>query len=247
MPEIIILQNAEPETPGLIADVLQSKGFTLRYVRTFAGEPVPLNMGDAAALVCMGGPQSVYEDDKFPYLRDVMRLMEDALTKKRPVLGVCLGSQLLAATLGVPVVAGPQKEIGFYPVYLTEAGKEDALFCGIGDSFTPVHWHGDVYPQLPCGATWLARSELTPHQAFRYGENAYGILFHLELTSDMLADWTTAFAQELQTVGIDGGKLLAQAQMDLPVANEKGKVVFEQWANRVHYAKFAAYSRHGHP
>lgn len=233
MPEIIVIQNAQPETPGLIADALHSKGFALRYVRPFAGDAVPLHLGDAVALLCMGGPQSVYEDDKFPYLRDIMRLMEDALTQRRPVLGICLGSQLLAATLGVPVVKGAQKEIGFYPVYLTEAGKEDTLFGGIGDAFMPVHWHGDIFPQLPSGAAWLARSDLTQYQAFRYGENAYGILFHLELTVDMLADWTKTFVQELRQVGIDSGNLLAQAQTDLPAANEKGKVVFERWANLI--------------
>ncbi len=233
MREVLVIQNAEPEKPGLIADVLQSKGFALRFIRTFAGEPVPLKMGDAAALVCMGGPQSVYESQRYPYLNDVMRLMEDALRKERPVLGICLGSQLLAATLGIPIVKGKQKEIGFYPVYLTEAGKEDKLFYGIGASFTPLHWHGDVFEQLPDGSVWLAWSDVTKHQAFRYGENAYGILFHLELTLDMLTSWTKSFASEIQQVGIDSSQLLLQGQTYLPTANAIGKVVFERWASLI--------------
>ncbi|MBI4308419.1 MAG: type 1 glutamine amidotransferase, partial [Chloroflexi bacterium] len=119
MSTVLVLQHAAPETLGAIADALKAAGLAFRYVRTFAGEPVPQDLGDAAGLVAMGGPQSVYEQDRFPYLRDELRLIERALKAGRPILGICLGSQLLAAALGAPVTRGKQKEIGWHRVALT--------------------------------------------------------------------------------------------------------------------------------
>ena len=117
--KIIVLQHAAPETLGTIEAVLQTHGFEPAYVRIFAGDRVPTALDDAAGLIVMGGPMSVYEQQQYPHLRAELSLIESALKARRPVLGVCLGSQLLAAALGSPVVAGRQKEIGWYPLQLT--------------------------------------------------------------------------------------------------------------------------------
>jgi GMP synthase (glutamine-hydrolysing) len=129
-------------------------------------------MGDAAGLIVMGGPMGVYEEARFPFLRRERNLIERALADRVPVLGICLGSQLLASALGAPVRKGLRKEIGWHPVYLEDAAGDDPLFRETPVEFDAFHWHGDVF-DLPTGAVRLAHSSLTEYQAFRYGENAY--------------------------------------------------------------------------
>lgn len=229
MPHAWVLQHAAVEAPGIIQEALTARGIAARAIRTFAGEPVPAEMGDAVALVVMGGPMGVYEAERFPFLRHEMRLIEDALGRRKPIVGVCLGSQLLAAALGAPVTEGNQKEIGWHPVHLSQAGLADGLFQGAGASFMAFHWHGDVFA-LPAGATSLARSALTEHQAFRYGESAYGILFHMEVTPPILRGMVEAFREELAEAGRDGTAIQAGAREHLPALQALGRTVFGRWA-----------------
>src|SRR5262247_282272 len=159
-----ILQHVACETAAAIGDALQRQGIAQRVVRIFAGEPVPRELTDDA-LVVMGGPMGVYESDRYPHLLDELRLIEDALRRERPLIGVCLGSQLVAAALGARVYPGGFKEIGWYPVELSTAAQDDPLFGDVPRRFTPLVWHGDVF-DLPRGAVSLASSALTAHQAF---------------------------------------------------------------------------------
>lgn len=192
-----VLQHHECEGLGAIGDTLEQRRITPYFIRSFKGEPVPKEIGDAAGLIVMGGPQSTYQQKEFPYLRREMRLIEDALGRAKPVLGVCLGSQLLAATLGAKVYPGRQKEIGWNRVTLTDFAAADPLFAGVPQSFTGFHWHGDIF-DLPRGATLLASSALTAHQAFRYANNAYGLLFHMEVTQPHISTMVKTFADVLQ-------------------------------------------------
>jgi GMP synthase (glutamine-hydrolysing) len=129
--EVYVLQHIPCETLGTIADALTSQGITAHYLRSFAGEAVPRDMADAAGLIIMGGPMGVYEQDHYPYLRDELLLIENALRLEKPVLGVCLGSQLLAAALGAEVKKNTAKEIGWYPIALTDTAHQDHLWKGI--------------------------------------------------------------------------------------------------------------------
>ena len=181
MAAVWVIQHIHCETPGIIAEALDREGISIQSVRVFAGEQIPKEMGAAAGLIVMGGPVGVYEQDRYPFLRDEIYLIEQALTEKKAILGVCLGSQLLAAVLGAKVAKGKQKEIGWYPVTLSRAAMADPLWKGIESPFTAYHWHGDVF-ELPRGAEALASSALTPCQAFCYGDHAYGFLFHMEVT-----------------------------------------------------------------
>lgn len=232
MRRILVLQHIHCETPGLIADSLQARGGQLHVIRSDEGQPVPAAMGDAAALVVMGGPMGVYEQERYPFLRDEIRLLQDALAASKPILGVCLGSQLLAAALGAPVMPGPRKEIGWHRVSLTADAASDRVFGGVAGSFAALHWHGDVF-ELPRGAVSLASSALTRHQAFRYGANAYGILFHMELTGAMLEQWVTSFADELRAAAVSGGDILGKAREHLPALHAIGRGVFDRWASLV--------------
>jgi GMP synthase (glutamine-hydrolysing) len=256
--DVLVLQHHRCENLGTIADALKPANVRPRYIRSDVGEPVPKELGDAAGLVIMGGPQSVYEQDKFPYLRDEIRLIEDALRRDRPVLGTCLGSQLLAAALGAKVYPGRKNEIGWYPVTLTDAATGargsgvpaatglpklqvnrggdaapttpvgDPLFAGVPRTFAACHWHGDVF-DLPRGVTHLAASELTAYQAFRHGENAYALLFHMEVTEPQIAEMVTLFADELHVAGVDAGAMPTQTKKNIATAQKIGAGVYQRW------------------
>jgi GMP synthase (glutamine-hydrolysing) len=230
--KLYVLQHIPCETLGTIADALQCKGITPQYLRSFAGEPVPRDMADAAGLIIMGGPMGVYEQDLYPYLQDELRLIENALRQEKPVLGVCLGSQLLAAALGAQVKKNTAKEIGWYPITLTDSAREDYLWKGVEPSFAAFHWHGDIF-DLPQGATSLASSTLTPCQAYRYGTNAYGLLFHMEVTREQIALMVDTFHDELQAERIDGRALVAQSETHLAEMQKIGATVYQRWAGLV--------------
>mgnify|MGYP006280215659 CR=1 FL=1 len=231
MTDVLILQHVRPEPPGTIADALAARGVSHRTVRVDRGEPVPDALA-ADGLVVMGGPMGVADLEARPHLRAELGLLEDALRAEVPVLGVCLGSQLLAHVLGADVHAAPAKEIGWAEVALTDAGARDPLFEGVDAPFTAFHWHGDVF-DLPDGAVQLARTEQTEHQAFRYGDAAYGLLFHLEVTPRIVAWMTKAFQDELaesrQPSG-DGAALRRAAMPREPALRETAGAVFGPWA-----------------
>lgn len=224
-----MVQHAEAEPPGLIGEVLEARGDTLRVLHPHRGEPIPQPPLRSAGLVLLGGPMGVYEQDRYPFLRAELRLLLDALSQGKPVLGVCLGSQLLAAALGARVRPGPGLELGWHPVTLEEAAAGDRLFAGLPPTFWAFHWHGDVF-ELPRGSAWLARSERTPHQAFRYGDRAYGILFHLEVTEAMVRAMVQAFPQDLERAGVDPETVISGAEQHLAALRDLGLRVFGRWA-----------------
>ena len=231
MPKVLVVQHTAPETIGTIADALAPKKISVEYVRTFQDEPVPKGMDGADGLIIMGGPMAVRDQGRFPYLRDEMRLIEQALKADKPVLGICLGSQLLASILGSRVTPA-KKEIGWAPVRLSPQAQQDLLWAGVPASFTAFHWHGDIF-ELPPGAVSLASSDATQHQAFRHGTKAYGLLFHLEMTENMIREMIRTFTDELLEQNLDGGWLIQKAGEYLPVTEKISAAVFSRWADLV--------------
>lgn len=227
-----VLQHVQYETLGSIAGALESCNISAQHVHIFAGETVPREMGDAAGLVVMGGPMGVYEQPIYPFLREEMRLIEQTLKQGKPVLGVCLGSQLLAATLGAKVTKGKEKEIGWHQVTLTDAAVTDQLLVGVEPSFIAFHWHGDIF-ELPRNAVSLASSQLTKYQAFRYGQNAYGVLFHMEVTESIIRDMVAASTDYLAEAQVDGREIIDRSMDFLPRLQEIAESVFGRWASLV--------------
>jgi len=183
---VLAFRHVPFEHLGLIAEALETRGIEYDYVDLFRGSARVPSIAEAAGLISMGGPMSANDD--LPYLCAELDLIRAALEAGKPVLGVCLGAQLLGKALGARVYRNPVKEIGWFPVRLTEAGRRDPLLAGFQEAETVLHWHGETF-DLPAGAVWLAWSEACRHQAFRFGEKAYGFQFHLEVTPEMIADW----------------------------------------------------------
>lgn len=230
MQNVWVLQHTPTETLGTIEDVLRGRQIGFNYIETHIGKAVPRGMGDTAGLIVMGGPMGVYEQVKYPFLRDEMRLIESALARERPVLGICLGSQLLAAVLGADVSKGESQELGWHAVTLSDDATQDPIFSDVTGEFWPFHWHGDVF-SLPEKAAKLAASRQTPCQAFRYGQNAYGILCHLEVTQAQIAQMLLDFADELAEAAGDAAHIAAQTPRYLPGLQEIAGGVFGRWAS----------------
>jgi GMP synthase (glutamine-hydrolysing) len=235
---VIVLQHVACETLGTIERALSARGLTPRYVRIDAGEVVPRELGEAGGLIVMGGPMSVYERDRLLHLQEEMTLIQSALDAGRPVLGVCLGSQLLAQTLGGEVRPGERKELGWHRVRLTTAAQDDPLWHGAPAEFIGFHWHGDVY-DLPPGAVPLAASDQTACQAFRWGRSAYGVLFHMEVDASLVDAMATTFADELAQTGSDLATIRSGAQQHLAALQSVGKRFFDRWAELAHQVSVA--------
>ena len=225
---VFVLQHSPCETLGVIAEALASVGCVVRTIRSYAGKPIPATLGEATGLIVMGGPMGVYESARYPFLLEEMRLIDEALRAGTPILGVCLGSQLLAATLGAQVIRAAAKEIGWHPVTLAPAATWDRLWSGVEPNFVAFHWHGDIF-ELPQGAVALASSAATACQAFRYSEQAYGLLFHLEVTQEMIDQMVNTFAGELREARVEADRVIRETQVHLSDLHRVGHVVFNRW------------------
>ncbi len=185
------MQNIACETLGTLEQMFKTDGFEIENVDAI-GDPVPDSSKGYSAIVILGGPVAVY--DNLQYLEREQDLIRDAISNNTPVLGVCLGSQLIAQAAGGRVYKGKKKEIGWYDVYVTPASSND-IFRGVTDKTIRVfQWHGDTY-DLPTNAKILAYSDLYP-QAFRIG-SAVGIQFHLEVDGRIIQSWMREYGAEM--------------------------------------------------
>ncbi len=211
-----VLQHVGHEGPGLVEPALRSAGCSVEVVRLDLGEPVPA-IGSIDGLVVMGGPMSVHDVD--PWLAPERALLADAVGAGLPVLGICLGAQQLAAALGAEVAPGPEEEVGTGWVELTGPGRRDPVLgpehSGLAGTGLPcVHWHRETFT-LPDGAVHLAATPSFPHQAFRVGERAYGLQFHVEVDSALADGWRPLLregapfaASDLARVEVVGSRVL---------------------------------------
>jgi GMP synthase-like glutamine amidotransferase len=183
---VLVFQHDLHDGPGYLGEALLQRGAKLEIVRLDLGESVadPTNYD---MLLVMGGAMNVYQDDQYPWLTGETRAIRQAVDRGKAVLGVCLGGQLLAKALDAQVHVGAATEIGLIPITLTETGKADPFFEGLSE-LEAVEWHDDSF-DIPTGAVALASSEGCAHQAFRFGERAYGLQFHPEVSPRMLAEW----------------------------------------------------------
>ena len=224
---ILSIQNTEIETLGNFKELLESDGYTIETIHV-KKDKIPKELDRYAGIVILGGYMSVYE--YLPYLKEELLLINNANNLQVPLLGICLGSQLIVEALGGRVYRGKQKEIGWYDVVINNEGKND-IFKGISNNNIKVfQWHGDTFT-LPNSAVLLASSNLYP-QAFRL-DSCIGILFHLEVTSSMIHDWTKAYGSEMKEVGVSSDDILVGKNSEFESLANYCKVVHENFSKMI--------------
>lgn len=226
----IVVQHVEPEGPYLVADALTAFGVTVETCRTDRSDALPERAVEAQGIVVMGGPMSAASDDGFPTRRAEIALLADAVACQVPVLGICLGAQLLAAATGGTVgrgEAGP--EIGWGPVRLLPAANGDPLFGGLPEELTVLHWHGDTFDPGP-GSVLLASSGRYRSQAFRTGRAAWGLQFHLEVDALAVERFVEEFGAEAEAVEGGAAAIVAGAGEALGTLGPQAATVLGRFA-----------------
>jgi len=225
------LQNVFCEHLGLIEPALKERGMEYRYVRPFADEPIPKDLAGWDGVIVLGGPMSANDGERLGFIADELRLLAKVLEAGMPALGICLGAQLIAKAAGVQVIAGEEKEIGWYPLTLTEEGKKDRVLDGLPGTFPVFQWHGETF-DIPRGAVRLAGSERYSNQAFRLGEKVYGLQFHLETTQPMIIEWLDLYRDEHAKCGgmVQGrAAVMAKTALLKSAAEQRARQVFGRY------------------
>jgi GMP synthase (glutamine-hydrolysing) len=189
---VAIVENTKITHHGQVGVALHEVGALIDLWRPFTNQALPASPDDFDALVVFGGEQSAISDDTHPYLPWLADLMAQTTAADKPVLGICLGAQILARGFGAQNLLGAAPEFGWVQVGLTDAGLADPVFQGLNNSFPIFQWHGDTFT-LPAGASHLAQSAAAPQQCFRMGRASYGMQFHFEASRAVVADWTRTF------------------------------------------------------
>jgi GMP synthase-like glutamine amidotransferase len=220
---ILSIQNTEIETLGNLKKLFESDGFEIE-TKHVKKDSIPQEVDNYAAIVILGGYMSVYQN--LPFLEEQQKLIRNANHHQVPLLGICLGSQLIAQALGGRVYKGQRKEIGWFEVKVNNEGRND-IFKGITNERIKVfQWHGDTY-ELPKSAILLASSNLYP-QAFKVG-TSIGILFHLEVTHEIIRNWTSNYRLEMTEVGVSTDSILNNKKDEFENLADNCKVVYSNF------------------
>jgi GMP synthase (glutamine-hydrolysing) len=233
MKPILVLQHVHHENMAGLESHFHRAGLAWHYVELFRQLPVRLDLAGAAGLVVLGGPMNVDEVDKFPFLAREVEWIREAVDAELPLLGICLGSQLLAKAMGAKVYPNAVKEIGWYEIELEPAASDDVLFAGCTARETVFQWHGDTF-DLPPGAVHLALSRACRHQAFRYGRAAWGLQFHIEMTPATVDAWLGEAGNCGELAGldyIDPQAIAAQTPQKMPAMQALGDRVLPRFAS----------------
>ncbi|MFT4569640.1 MAG: GMP synthase (glutamine-hydrolyzing), partial [Candidatus Binatia bacterium] len=188
MPRLLVLQHVAHEILGTLDPLLRGHGFRIRYVNFDRHPDAVPSIDGYDGVVVLGGPMSADDSTNHPHLATEVDVLRTALERDMPILGICLGAQLLALALGGQITRNHRKEIGWYPVSPTAQGLADPLIGEFGPTEPVFHWHGDTF-SIPNDAVHLATSQNCTNQAFRYGDNAWGFQFHLEVDEPMIERW----------------------------------------------------------
>jgi GMP synthase (glutamine-hydrolysing) len=229
MKYVNVIRHVAFEDLGCFADVLAARGIEAHYIEAPTADLGRLAADSDEPLVILGGPISVNDTADYPFLQQEITLLERRLALDKPTLGICLGAQLMAKALGANVYPGPAKEIGWYPLNLTEAGHHAGLGMLIENDVRMLHWHGETF-ELPKAARHLAASALYRNQAFAYGDHALALQFHAECTASGLERWYVGHVAEIShTPPLSVAALRADAQQYAPTAARAGQTFFAHW------------------
>lgn len=222
----VAIRHVAFEDLGTFRPVLEQQGYAVHLYDAGIDELLTLDPLKSDLLVVLGGPIGACEEDRYPFVSDELRLLEQRLAANRPTLGVCLGAQLIARALGGRVYAGHGKEIGWSPLTIADAGKE--CFAAQLADVPVLHWHGDTF-ELPEGAVRLASTERYANQAFSMGPNIAGLQFHAEVDAAGIERWLIGHACEIAAAGLDPNRLRAESRRHGPRLQQAGAALLRQW------------------
>lgn len=227
--KLLFIKHIDIEGPGTMGAYLKKNGFEYETINIFNNEPLPDNPAQFKAIVILGGPMNVYDEEKHPYLKAEDELIKTALNKNVPMLGLCLGAQLIAKATGAKVKKNDKKEIGWFKVNLTDFGKNDPLFQNLQPEIEVFQWHGDTF-DVPENGNLLAGSALCKNQAFKYNNNVYGLQFHLEVTKEMVGNWLAAYAEEIAPMKeVNSRQILKYAESFSDAYNKQAEIFYENF------------------
>lgn len=228
----LALQHLSFEDLGTLGDVLSEQGFAITYRQAGVDDLNSAQAKDewaqADLVVVLGGPIGVYEADRYPFITDEIARITERLSSGEPLIGICLGAQMMAAACGKAVYPGPAKEIGFKPLILSEAGMASPLKALQACGHQVLHWHGDTF-DLPDGASLLASTDLVQHQVYSMGAKVLGLQCHLEAQPRDLERWLIGHTAELSAAGIDLHALRADNVRHGPLLVEAARQVWRDW------------------
>ena len=231
MAEFLVLQHEPMEGPGTIAEEIRGAGHTLRITRLDQKEKVPADPSPFAGVVVMGGTMGVYDQGKFPNLQEEISLLGKAVKADQPVLGICLGAQLLAAAAGAEVKPG-EKEIGWFPVHKMPEACKDPVLRRLPENFPAFMWHGDHF-SLPKGAVHLLGTQKCACAGFRIGKKAYGLVPHLEMTAAMIDEMVSASRQELAAAQVEPAQILEDSSEYAEPTEELARTMWKAWISLI--------------
>ena len=226
MPNALAIRHVSFEHLGTLGPVLAARGLDLRYLEAGIDALEPSDPPDL--LVILGGPIGAYEDEKYPFLKQELALIKAQIEAEKPLIGICLGAQLIARALGAKVYPGSTKEIGWSPLSPTDEGRDSCLAPLADAHWQVLHWHGDVF-DLPDGSCLLASTPITPNQGFTLGQNVLALQFHIEAVGAEIEQWLIGHTVELTQAGVDLAQLRNDTARHAPGLESAGRKVFEDW------------------
>jgi GMP synthase-like glutamine amidotransferase len=206
MGKVLAIRHVKIEHAGLLGEVLYNMGYQIHYLDTPKGQLLEEPLESYSLVLVLGGYMGAYEEDKYPFLNYEFKIIEYALKADIPLIGICLGSQMLARVLGSNVYKGHKKEIGFFEV---KKAEKHPYFDSFPDSFKVFQWHNDTF-DLPNGAIWVFTSDTYQNQGFVYNK-AVGLQFHIEVDDSMIKEWLLEYSYEINKENIDTSAILRDA------------------------------------
>ncbi|HEX7009708.1 MAG TPA: type 1 glutamine amidotransferase [Phycisphaeraceae bacterium] len=219
---LLVFEHDPQETPARLGAILRDYGHRLRVIELHAGQAPPPDLDDVDGIVSMGGPMNVDEADQYPWMAQELALIRQAHEQRLPIVGVCLGAQLIAVALGGQVASMPQPELGWHEVTLAFPGTIDPVLAGVPWRSVQFHMHGQEVVKLPAGATPLAGSKACRNQAFKVGLTTYAFQYHFEWTRADLDRVLDANADWLREAGVDAEAIRQQVEEHYPLYRHLG-------------------------
>lgn len=228
----LAIRHVHFEDCGSLTEVLLDHNFGIRYVDVGRHDLREIDLSRTDLVIALGGPVGVYDSDSYPWIRDELGLLHRCVTLGKPVIGLCLGAQMLASVLGARVYRAPVKELGWKPLILTEAGRSSVIAPLGQEGTSMLHWHGDTF-DLPEGARLLASTAEAPNQVFEY-DNVIGFQCHPEIRNEDIEQWLVGHACEISaTAGVSVARLRADTARLAPALKLQAQKVFSDWLVRV--------------